>query len=97
MLRPNRMIANGDQAIDGIVCRPVMIDPTAARSGGIRDTADADNDADHQRQHVADHRASRVVVPIADTSCPCSARATDSRASRWAASTDGRPSRRGSC
>ena len=32
---PNKMIANGNQAIDGIVCRPVMIEPTAARSGGI--------------------------------------------------------------
>ena len=32
------MIANGNQAIDGIVCSPVMIEPTAARSGGIRDT-----------------------------------------------------------
>ncbi len=35
---PNRMIANGSQAIDGIVCSPLIIDPVAARSGGIRDT-----------------------------------------------------------
>ena len=33
------MIANGNQAIDGIVCSPVMIEPTAARSGGIRATS----------------------------------------------------------
>ena len=32
-------IANGTQATDGIVCRPVMIEPTAARSGGIRATS----------------------------------------------------------
>ena len=35
---PKRMIANGNQAIDGMVCSPLMIDPVAARSGGIRDT-----------------------------------------------------------
>ena len=35
---PNRMIANGNQAMDGSVCRPVISDPTAARSGRIRDT-----------------------------------------------------------
>ncbi len=35
---PNKMIANGNQAIDGIVWSPLMIDPVAARSGGIRDT-----------------------------------------------------------
>ena len=33
------MIANGNQAIDGMVCSPVMIEPTAARSGLIRDTS----------------------------------------------------------
>ena len=37
-LLPNRMIANGNQAIDGMVCRPLMIEPTAARSGGILET-----------------------------------------------------------
>ena len=41
---PNRMIANGNQAIDGIVCRPVMIEPIAARSGGILDTSSADTE-----------------------------------------------------
>ena len=29
------MIANGNQTIDGMTCRPVMIEPTPARSGGI--------------------------------------------------------------
>ena len=36
---PNRMIANGAHATDGMVVRPVMIEPTAARSGGIRATS----------------------------------------------------------
>src|SRR5215831_5855383 len=36
---PNRMIANGNQASDGIVCRPVISEPTAARSGRILDTS----------------------------------------------------------
>ena len=36
---PNRMIANGNQAMDGSVCSPVISDPTAARSGLIRDTS----------------------------------------------------------
>ena len=36
---PNRMIANGNQAIDGIVCSPVISEPTAARSGAIRETS----------------------------------------------------------
>ena len=35
---PNRMIPNGAHATEGIDCRPVMIEPTAARSGGIRAT-----------------------------------------------------------
>ena len=35
---PKRMIANGNQAMDGSVCNPVISDPTAARSGRIRDT-----------------------------------------------------------
>ena len=33
------MIANGAQATEGIVCNPVMIDPKAARSGGMRATS----------------------------------------------------------
>ena len=33
------MIANGNQAIDGMVCSAVIIEPTAARSGLIRDTS----------------------------------------------------------
>ena len=32
------MMANGNQAIDGIACSPVISDPTAARNGRIRDT-----------------------------------------------------------
>src|SRR5262249_50358137 len=39
VLVPNRMIANGNQAIDGMVCSAVIIEPTAARSGLIRDTS----------------------------------------------------------
>ena len=39
VVAPNRMIANGNQAIDGIVCKAVIIEPTAARSGLIRDTS----------------------------------------------------------
>ena len=35
---PNKMIANGNQAIDGSVCSPVISDPTAARNGLMRDT-----------------------------------------------------------
>src|SRR4029077_6168159 len=38
VLMPNKMIANGNQAIDGIVCSPVISDPTAARNGRILDT-----------------------------------------------------------
>ena len=40
------MMANGNQAIDGIVCSPVMIEPTAARSGGIRATTAPDDRAE---------------------------------------------------
>ena len=36
---PKKMIANGNQAIAGIVCSPVMIGPKAARSRRFRDTA----------------------------------------------------------
>ena len=39
VLMPNRMIANGNQAIDGKVCSPVISEPTPARSGGIRETS----------------------------------------------------------
>ena len=49
------MIASGNQAIDGIVCRPVISEPTAARSGLIRDTSGADHRADDQREREADH------------------------------------------
>ena len=39
VLVPNAMMANGNQAIDGMVCNAVIIEPTAARSGLIRDTS----------------------------------------------------------
>ena len=39
VLTPNKMIANGNQAIDGMVCNAVIIEPTAARSGLTRDTS----------------------------------------------------------
>jgi len=39
LFSPNKMMANGAQATEGIVCSPVMIEPTAARSGGIRATS----------------------------------------------------------
>src|SRR5262249_3065171 len=39
VVAPNRMIANGNQAIDGIVCSAVISEPVAARSGLIRDTS----------------------------------------------------------
>jgi hypothetical protein len=39
VVMPNRMIANGNQAIDGMVCSPVIREPTAARSGAILDTS----------------------------------------------------------
>ena len=39
VLIPNKMIANGNQAMDGIVCSPVISDPKAARSGRILDTS----------------------------------------------------------
>ena len=35
---PNKMMANGNQAIDGMVCRPVISEPTAARKGRILET-----------------------------------------------------------
>src|SRR5690349_20602385 len=38
VVAPNRMIANGNQAIDGIVCMAVISEPVAARRGLIRDT-----------------------------------------------------------
>jgi hypothetical protein len=39
VLIPNKMMANGNQAIDGIVCSPVISEPTAALSGRILDTS----------------------------------------------------------
>lgn len=37
-LSPKMMIPNGTHAIDGMVVSALMMDPTAARSGAIRDT-----------------------------------------------------------
>ena len=42
-------IASGNQAIDGIVCRPVIIEPMPARSTRLRATSDADDGADRGR------------------------------------------------
>ena len=35
----NSRMASGNQAIDGIVCRPVIIEPTAARRSWLRATS----------------------------------------------------------
>ena len=43
-------MASGNQAIDGMVCRPVMSEPTAVRSGANRDTTAADHHADQRRR-----------------------------------------------
>ena len=59
LFSPNKTIANGAQATEGIVCSPVMIDPTAARSGGMRATSSADDRADDQRDHVTDDGAAQ--------------------------------------
>ena len=57
MVAPNRMIANGNQAIDGMVCSAVIIEPTAARSGLIRDTSAPSDRPDDQGQREPDHGA----------------------------------------
>ena len=36
---PNKMMANGIHAADGSVCRPVISEPIAARTGGTRATS----------------------------------------------------------
>ena len=53
----NSTIAAGNHAIDGIVWRPVIIEPTAARSTGMRATGGADHGAEHDRDAEADERA----------------------------------------
>ena len=64
------MIANGNQAMDGIVCSPVMIEPTAARSGGIRDTT-APTTTPTRIASAYPTTALCSVVPIALSSWPC--------------------------
>ena len=59
VLLPNRMIANGIQTTDGIVCRPVIIEPTAARTGGTRATTQAHQGPDDERQREPDDRAAQ--------------------------------------
>ncbi len=64
MVAPNRMIANGNQAIGGIVCIAVISEPTAARSGLIRDTS-APTTAPMTRASANPMTARRMVVSIA--------------------------------
>ena len=64
MVAPNRMIANGNQAIDGMVCSAVIIDPTAARSGLTRDTS-APITTPMIRASANPITARRKVVPMA--------------------------------
>ncbi len=67
---PNKMIAKGNHAIDGIVCRPLMIEPVAARSGGIRDTI-APMSEPISMASAKPTTAVRTVVPIACQSWAC--------------------------
>ena len=60
---PNKMMANGNQAIDGIVCNPVISDPTAARNGRILETR-APTTAPMSTARRTHDRNARV-VPIA--------------------------------
>ena len=66
---PNKMIANGNQAIDGIVCSPVISDPTAARSGRILDTR-APMTAPISTARPNPMTARSAVVPMACHSSP---------------------------
>ena len=43
----NSTMASGNQAMEGIVCRPVIIEPMAERNGLKRDDEAADDHADH--------------------------------------------------
>ena len=59
----NSRIASGNQAIDGIVCRPVISEPTAARSDARRATTAAPmTRADDDGEREADRRARRSVI-----------------------------------
>ena len=63
------MMANGNQAIDGIVCSPVISDPTAARNGRILDTR-APMTAPISTARPNPMTARSTVVPIACHSRP---------------------------
>src|SRR6478672_2215799 len=73
VVAPNKMIANGNQAIDGIVCSAVISEPVAARSGLIRDTS-APITTPMIRASANPITARRKVVPMACQSsrwCAC--------------------------
>ena len=69
VLLPNRMIAKGIQTTDGMVCKPVIIDPTAARTGGTRATSRPTR-VPMTRASAKPMTARRNVVPMACQSCP---------------------------
>src|SRR5215831_4996480 len=64
VVAPNRMIANGNQAIDGIVCSAVISEPVAARNGLIRETS-APITTPMSRASANPITARRKVVPMA--------------------------------
>src|SRR5262245_32147839 len=68
VVAPNRMIANGNQAIDGIVCSAVISEPVAARSGLIRDTS-APVTAPISTDSAKPMTARRIVMSMACHSC----------------------------
>src|SRR5215471_2577274 len=70
VVAPNRMIANGNQAIDGIVCMAVISEPVAARSGLIRDTR-APITAPMSTDRANPITARRIVMSIACHSWMC--------------------------
>ena len=53
----NSRIASGNQAIEGIVCSPVIIDPIAARRIVDRATATPEHEPDHRGDEEADDAA----------------------------------------
>src|ERR1700722_3491627 len=65
VVAPNRMMANGTQTIEGSVCSAVIREPTAARSGLIRDTR-APTTVPRTRAIANPMTARRSVVPSAD-------------------------------
>ena len=52
----NSTMASGNQAIDGIVCRPVISEPTAERAIFDDTTTAPTADADDEGEGVADRR-----------------------------------------